>query len=135
MLGATFTVLVIASLRLDARLWLADYPPDIRAAVGPGVTAPAFTRLLAGVVLVTVLLGGVLWSNLRVWREAPAAYGFVNAFAHIFALFQFVNLVDVVVVDQLTTMMTEFGPDVEMAPSLSRIPVSSPPASPASQVD
>lgn len=109
-LGASFALLVIVSLRLDARVWLDDYPPDVRAAVGDMAGAPTGLKVAAGVALFAVVLTGVIYSNHRLWIDSGKRSGFGTAFVHTLALFWVVNAFDVVVVDWLffVTLQPDF---------------------------
>jgi hypothetical protein len=101
LLGAGFTLVAVGSLWLDARIWIEDYPADIQAAAGAAGEAPLPLRLATAVVLFSVLLGGIIYSNWLVTREHGRAPGFKSVFVHTLALFWVVNLVDVTVVDWL----------------------------------
>ena len=114
LLSAAFSFLVIGSLWLDPRLWLQDYPPDIRAAVGEDVAAPVALRVPVSLVFLVILLGGLIISNRRLWMEAPESYGWKTAFAHTLILFWLVNLVDVLLIDWL--FLVTLRPDFVVFP-------------------
>ncbi|MGE0042273.1 MAG: hypothetical protein AB7V01_13905 [Vicinamibacterales bacterium] len=110
-IGAAFSAVVLSTLWLDRRLWLADYPPDIRAAVGPGVAAPFALQVAAGAAVMAVIVGGTALSNRRAWKAAPAAHGALAAFAHTVGLFVIVSLVVLLVSDwfALVTLRPDFA--------------------------
>jgi hypothetical protein len=110
LLGAGFTLVAVGSLWLDARIWIEDYPPDIQAAAGAAAEAPLPLQLAAALVLFSLLLGGIIYSNWLASREHGWALGFKSVFVHTLALSWVVNLVDVVVVDWLVfvTIQPEF---------------------------
>lgn len=114
LLGAAFSFLVIGSLWIDARLWLQDYPPDIRAAVGEDVVAPLALTAAVGLFFLVILLGGLIMSNRRLWMEAPALYGWKTAFTHTLILFWLVNVVDVLLIDWL--FLVTLRPDFVVFP-------------------
>ncbi len=99
-LSAAFMVIVVASIWLDARLWIDDYPPDIRAAVGD-VAAPTAARVVFAVVLLGTILGGFIYSNRLFQRDLGRPLPFRAAFVHTFLLFWILNAFDVVIVDWL----------------------------------
>ena len=99
-LGAVFSVVVLVSVRVDPTIWLEDYPPDIRAAVGDSVQPPVALQGLFGVILMVVMIGGLLWSVRRLDHDLGGV-GFGAAWLHVFLIFWIVNAADVVVVDWL----------------------------------
>lgn len=120
LLGLTFTLFVIASLRLDRRLWLDDYPPDIRAAVGNAVTAPLAVRVIVAGVFLTLMLGGLLCSNRLMARDLGRPVGFGRSFAHTFALILIVSVIDLLVVDWL--VFTAWEPAFVVFPGTESLP-------------
>ncbi len=100
-LGTVFTVLAVGFLRLDARLWLEDYPPDIQAAAGSVGEAPLALRMGAATVLLGAMLGGIVYSNWLMGREHGWAPRFKSVFIHTLVLFWIVNIIDVLIVDWL----------------------------------
>lgn len=101
LIGTAFGAVVVVSLRIDRRLWLDDYPPDVRAAVGEvGQVSGILTAIVAVLLLVT-LLGGFLASNRWLARDLGARFDFPAAFLHTFGLMLMVNAWDVVVIDWL----------------------------------
>lgn len=100
-LGGLFTLIAVASLWLDARIWIEDYPPDVRAAAGAEMNAPLPLRLAIAAILFGVLLGGFVYSNWLVAREHAWTPRFLSVFIHTLVLFWTVNFMDVVVVDWL----------------------------------
>jgi len=101
--SAAFALVVLGSLLLDPAIWLDDYPPDVRAAVGDSIQQPRVLQGLVGALLAAVVLGGLVWSLRRLNHEL-GALGFRQAGLHAFLMFWIVNAVDVVVVDWLFFM-------------------------------
>ena len=58
MLSALAVLLIFASLRANPRIWLNDFPPDIRQAVPPKTEAEKRQSLIWGLPFLAVLLGG-----------------------------------------------------------------------------
>lgn len=110
LLGAAFTVVAVGSLWLDARIWIEDYPAEIRQAAGPVGEAPLALRLTTAALLFGIMLGGMVSSNWMVGRQHRWKTGFRSVFVHTLVLFWVVNLVDVVIVDWLifVTIQPEF---------------------------
>lgn len=100
-LGGLFTAVVVGSLWLDARIWIDDYPPDIRAAAGSAGEAPLALRLATAALLFGVLLGGVVYSNWMAARERGWTCRFGSVFLHTLGILWVINVVDVVIVDWL----------------------------------
>lgn len=100
-LSALFGAFVVISLYVDARLWVQDYPPDIRAVIGDSLKAPLYERIIAGVLFLLVVFGGLLFSNRLLRRQLGVKFSFANSFVHTFLLFWFLNIFDVFIVDWL----------------------------------
>ena len=125
-LGGVFLVLATGTLYVDARICVHDYPPDILAAVDETPSLPLWATLFFGAALLMIFFGGPLLSarllrrdlggrlsasNLTASQQKKTplpdgrgsvlsdALSFRAAFLHSFALFLFLNVVDLVIAD------------------------------------
>lgn len=96
-------MVALGSVFLNPAIWLDDYPPDIRAAVGDSIPQPRVLQALVGALLAVIVIGGLIWSLRRLDSEL-GGIGFRLASLHTFLMFWIVNVVDVVVVDWLFFM-------------------------------
>ena len=99
-LSALGGLLIAGSLRANPRIWLNDFPPDIRAAVPPKTTAEKRQSLMWGVPFLLVLVGVPVWSSYMLKRQQPEA-GFIALFANAFGVGLFFNAFDLLVIDWL----------------------------------
>ena len=103
MLSGLFGLVAVVSLLADPMIWLDNYPPDIRAAIGDSVEPPVVTKTITAIGLVAAVIGGLVLSVRRLDRESGGV-GFRGVVLHVFLLFWFVNAFDVVVLDWLLFM-------------------------------
>lgn len=97
-LSLVFTVVVVGSLKLNYRLWIQDFPPDIRAMVPPKTAAEKRQTVWVAIPLFLVILAGPLVSIALVER-AGGDLGFLRAWLHAYLVWQVVNLWDMVIID------------------------------------
>lgn len=100
-LSALAALIVLLSLRVNPRIWLNDFPPDIRSAVPPKTDAEKRQSLRWGLPLFAVLLGGPLVSCLLLERQVPAPASFLLLFVHAYVVAFLFNLVDLLIIDWL----------------------------------
>lgn len=100
-LSALAALIVLLSLRVNPRIWLNDFPPDIRRAVPPKTDAEKRQSLRWGLPLFAVLLGGPLVSCLLLERQVPAPASFLLLFVHAYVVAFLFNLVDLLIIDWL----------------------------------
>jgi hypothetical protein len=104
-LSAIFGASVFGMLAYEPEIWVHDYPPDIREKWGEkSPRAKKLTRLL-GVPFLAIFFGGMIFSTLRLRRANGGRLSFRDAFAHAYALYMFINLFDLVVMDWLVLMV------------------------------
>ncbi len=103
-LSALFSIVVLGSVGLNPAIWLDDYPPDVRAAIGDSMPQPRALQVVIGALLVLVIIGGLIWSLCRLDSEL-GGIGFGSASLHTFLIFWIINTADVVVVDWLFFMI------------------------------
>jgi len=94
------TVLILASLRFNARLWLQDYPKAMREKVPPLSATERRQRAVLAVLMMGILFGGILLTALDL-RAQRGTMPFGIAYLHIFAMLFLFNLVDAVIIDLL----------------------------------
>jgi len=100
-LSALAVLLIFGSLRANPRIWLNDFPPDIRRAVPPKTDAEKRQSLLWGLPFLAVLLGGPLVSNLILNQQRGGSASLVTLFINGFGVALFFNVVDLLIVDWL----------------------------------
>ncbi len=103
MLSGLFGLVAVVSLLADPMIWLDNYPPDIRAAIGDSVEPPVVAKTITAIALVAAVIGGLVLSVRRLDRESGGV-GFRGVALHVFLLFWVVNAFDVVVLDWLLFM-------------------------------
>jgi hypothetical protein len=94
-------VMIMGSLYINPRLWLQDYPAEIRAKVPPLSAREKRMRYMVAVPFLLLLLGGPVYSTLLLRAEYGGALPFGIAYLHVFLLLQLFNLFDAVVLDLL----------------------------------
>ena len=98
-LSLVLGVMVMGSLRYNARLWLQDYPKPIRDRVPPLSTTERRQRAILAVVFIGVLFGGVALTTLQLRTASAGALSFGAAYVQIFLLLLLFNLFDAIVLD------------------------------------
>jgi hypothetical protein len=93
-------VLIFASLWANPRIWLNDFPPDIRAAVPPKTAEEKRQSLLWGLPFLAVLLGAPIVSTTFFAAEHPGS-GFVALVLNAFGVAFVFNIVDLLIIDWL----------------------------------
>ena len=100
-LSAFAVLLIFASLRANPRIWLNDFPPDIRRAVPPKTEAEKRQSLIWGLPFLAVLLGGPLISNVILDHQRGGSASLVALVMNGFGVALFFNVVDLLIVDWL----------------------------------
>lgn len=100
LLSAAASAIIFASLSTNPRIWLNDFPADIRRAIPPKTEAEKRLSLMWGVPLMVILLGG---PGLSTWRYAQAQPDatFAQHALHAAAVAFVFNVVDLLVIDWL----------------------------------
>lgn len=110
LLSVSVSVVILASLYFNARLWLHDYPPEIRARVEPMTALEKRQRMV--VVVAFVAIGFVVCFNSinRLHAENNGTPSLLAVFLHVYGLFFIFNLFDAVILDfvLLTLMKPKF---------------------------
>ncbi len=100
LLSALASALVMATLRLNPRLLLRHYPPELRAAVPPNTPRERMISRLVGLPLIALLVGVPAWST-AAWQAAIGEQAFGQLWLHAFIVGSVFNLVDWLVLDEL----------------------------------
>jgi hypothetical protein len=90
-------IVVIASLRYNARLWLQDYPKPIREKVPPLNTVERRERRIVAVVMLATLIGPLVYYAFQLRANPELTFG--TAYLHFFLVLLIFNLFDAVVID------------------------------------
>jgi hypothetical protein len=98
-LSLVLGVLILASLKYNARLWLQDYPKPIRDKVPPLSAAEKRERAVLALVFIGVLIGGAILAALQLRTYPAGTISFGAAYLQIFLMLAIFNLFDAVVLD------------------------------------
>lgn len=106
--------LIIGSMAYNAEIWLHDYPPEIQAKFGPkSETAEKQTRLFA-IPFFLVLIGGIIYSNLKLKRTNNGRLSLKAAFLNAYGLLLSFWLFDLTILDWL--LFTKIQPGFVVLP-------------------
>jgi hypothetical protein len=97
-LSALATGLILGSVRANPRLWLQDFPADIRDAVPPKTPAEKRQSLIWGIPLLATFLGIPLLSCLWLARQTGTA-SFGLLWLDAFGVLMIFNAFDLLVID------------------------------------
>lgn len=99
--SAIASVFIIVTLRLNPRIWLHDYPPDIQARVPPKTEGERRRSLLVGLPFLILLVAVPLISTLVLKRQCQGEISFLQLALHAFGVVFVFNVVDWLVLDWL----------------------------------
>jgi hypothetical protein len=94
------SAIIFGSLRANPRLWLNDFPKDIRAAVPPKTADEKRQSLVWGIPFLILLVAIPTLSSIWLERQVPAA-GFRGLFLNAFGVVFIFNAVDLLIIDWL----------------------------------
>jgi hypothetical protein len=94
-------IIILGSLRYNARLWLQDYPKAIREKVPPLSASEKRARTVLSILVLGILFGGVLLEALRMRTFQFETNRFGTVYLLIFFMFAIFNLFDAVILDLL----------------------------------
>jgi len=100
LLSAVACALIFASLRANPRIWLHDFPEDLRNAVPPKTPEEQRQSLYWGIPFLAALFGAPFASTALLERQFPDA-GFAALFLNAAGVVFIFNLVDLLLVDWL----------------------------------
>ncbi len=107
-------VIILGSLRYNARLWLQDYPKPIRDKVPPLSPGERRDRGILVVLVFVVLIGGLILETMQLRGNAAEKISFGAAYLNIFLFLAVFNLFDALVLDLL--ILTWFTPRFVILP-------------------
>jgi hypothetical protein len=104
-------ILIMGSLYYNPRLWLQDYPAEIKAKVPPLTREEKRAQYVMIVPFLLLMLGGPLYATLLLREANGGTISFLSAYLNVFFILQFFNLFDAVVLDLviLTFMQPTFA--------------------------
>lgn len=100
-LSLGLSVVILVSLSINPRIWLQDYPPEIKARVAPQTPLEKQQRAIVAVCFLAVAVGVLFVSTMRLHAENGGSPSFLAIFLNSYAVLQVFNLFDVVVLDYL----------------------------------
>jgi hypothetical protein len=92
---------ILGSMLLNRELWLNDYPPDIKAKVGPMSAKARKQGSLLAIPLLLIMVGGVIWSTVRLKQQNEGTLSFTDAYWHTAGMVMSFWLSDLLVIDWL----------------------------------
>lgn len=101
LLTAVFTLVVMGSLYLNPRLWLQDYPAEMRAKVPPLTRREKLAQYVLTALFVLACGGALAYAGSRLLIANGGTVSLLTAYVHIALMLNFVNLFDAVVLDYL----------------------------------
>jgi hypothetical protein len=95
------SIIVLASLYWNSRLWIHDIPKELREGVAPLSQQENRHRAIFIAILMTLALGLPLWMVTQWKAQQGGVLSFVEAYLYVLIVLQTFNLVDAVVIDFL----------------------------------
>jgi len=103
LLSIVFSIFVVGTLLWKPRLWLQDFPADVKAMLPPKTDVEKRLTVMIAIPFFTVLFGGLGLSALRFGTDA----GFIMLAVHVYLVWQVINLVDLVIIDWCGIMLVD----------------------------
>ena len=100
-LSLVMSAIIFASIRYNPRLWLQDYPAEIRAKVPPINAQEKRAQRLMMIPFLLVLIGLPVYSTYLLRLENGGTISFLSAYLNAFFVLNLFNLFDAVVIDLL----------------------------------
>ena len=107
-------VIILGSLMYNPRLWLQDYPAEMKAKVPPNTTREKREQRLLMIPFLVVMLGVPMYSTYLLRMENGGTISFLSAYLNTFFVLNIFNLFDAVVLDLL--ILTLFQPKFAVIP-------------------
>jgi hypothetical protein len=112
-LSVLLSIGIYGSIYINPTMWISDYPPDIRAAVG-SVDGALSQKIVASVLLFGVVIAVPLYSNAQLRRENNGELSFAAAFANSALILFFFATWDLLILDWL--IFVTIQPDFVVIP-------------------
>src|SRR5689334_19075721 len=93
------SVIIFASIYYNSRLWLQDYPVEIRAKVPPLTEQEKRAQIYVFIPFLLAMLGIPLLSTVLLRQANGGSIPFVSAYLNTFFILQIANLFDALVID------------------------------------
>ena len=113
-LSLALSVVILGSLYLNPRLWMHDYPADMRAKVPPLTRREKQVQLVVTVLFLAAGVGALVWAGTRLLAANGGQVTFLTAYVHIFLVLNIFNVFDAVVLDYL--LIARLKPKFVMMP-------------------
>jgi len=101
LLSLAMGIIIFGSLIYNARLWLQDYPKEIRAKVPPNTPQEKRLQRLMMIPFLLFMLGVPVYSTYLLRAENGGTISFLSAYLNVFFVLNLFNLFDAVVIDAL----------------------------------
>ncbi len=95
------SIVIIGSLRFNPRLWLQDYPPEIKALVEPITPTEKRQQRMVSVLFLAVPIAVLFFSIMRLHAENNGNPSFLTLFLNIYGVLMIFNLFDLLILDYL----------------------------------
>jgi hypothetical protein len=109
-LSILLTIVIYGFIYVNLAIWVDNYPPDIRAAVGDSIDAPPIQTIIAGLLFLGATVGMVLYSNGKLRQKNGGKLSFLAAFANSALLLFYFAVWDLLILDWLifVTLQPDF---------------------------
>lgn len=114
LLSFALGVVIIGSLYYNPRLWLQDYPAEIRARALPLTADEKRQRMFVAVLFFSILLGTLAYSMAGLRAVNGGSVPFLTAYLHSFGVLSVFNLFDAVILDLI--LLTGLKPKFAVIP-------------------
>jgi hypothetical protein len=100
-LSLGLSLLILASLYLNAEMWLGDYPSDIQEKYGEMGEKAKSQRIVVAILFFLVAIGLIVISNAELAEVLGGDVRFLEVFLNTFIMLLLFNLVDLLILDWL----------------------------------
>ncbi len=100
-LSLALSLLIIASLFVNAEMWLSDYPSDIQEQYGEIGQKAKTQRIFVGILFLLVTIALIVISTVQLADTIGGKLRFVEVFLNTFGMLLLFNLVDLLILDWL----------------------------------
>ena len=98
-LSIGISIVILGSLAYNPRLWLQDYPAEIRQRVAPLTSAEKRTRGFVGFLFLGVAVAMLVYSIVQLRAANGGSVSLLTAYLHTFGVMMIFNIWDAVVLD------------------------------------